>query len=79
MKIVVNNVDVYDVGHDTSLNEYIVYVCTDDNVIVTAVADVIGQGSLSDTVNKLTQKYNIDDRLVTYIPYNKSFEDVIGK
>ena len=78
MKIVVNNVDVYDLGHDTSMNEYIVYVCTNDNVIIHAAADIIGQGSLGDTVNELIQKYNIDDRVVKYIPYDKSFEDVIN-
>jgi len=72
MKIIVNNNNTYDIGHDDSINEYLLYIATDDGVMTKAVDKIYGETVLADTVSVLSKQYNSTETI--YIPYGKTTE-----
>jgi hypothetical protein len=77
MKLIVNNNDIYDIGHDDSINEYLLYVTTDDDVIIKAFDKVYGENVLTDTIALLRKSYTISETI--YIPYNKTTEEAYNE
>ena len=77
MKLIVNNNDTYDIGHDDSINEYILYVTTDDGVVTKALDKVYGEHVLTDTIAILKKSYDIKETI--YVPYGKTTEEALDE
>lgn len=65
MKLIVNNNDTYDIGHDDSINEYILYVTTDDGVLVKALDQIYGENILEESIAILRKQY--DFTVITHL------------
>jgi hypothetical protein len=76
MKLIVNNNDTYDIGHDDSINEYILYVTTDDGVLVKALDDVYGENVLQESIAVLRKQYNFTK--ITYLSLDQTTEETLN-
>ena len=74
MKLIINNNDIYDLGHDDSMPEYILYVVTEDNVIVKAW-DKIYNGVLDEMKALIYKDYNITETIK--VKYGENVEDAL--
>lgn len=70
MKLIVNNNNTHDIGHDDSVDEYLLYVMTNDNVIDTAIDCIYGEASLAESIANIKSDHIITETI--YIPYNKT-------
>jgi len=77
MKLIINNCDIYDIGHDDSINEYILYVVTDDNKFVKGYCKIYGEKVLDGTVTNIKQQYDIKQTI--NVPYEKTTEEVLNE
>jgi hypothetical protein len=76
MNLIIKHVDIFDIGHDDSINEYIVYVSTTDNVLIKAYDKIYGETVLDETVYLLKKQYQINT--VIRVDYNKTIEDAFS-
>jgi hypothetical protein len=76
MNLIIKHVDIYDIGHDDSINEYIVYVSTTDNVLIKAYDKIYGEQALGESVYLLKNQYQIDT--VIQVDYDKTIEDALS-
>lgn len=76
MKLIVNNINTYDIGHDDSINEYIVYVTTNDGVAFKALDKIYGERVLTETIAILKKSYDITETI--YFPHNKTTEEALN-
>lgn len=79
MKLIIKTHDIYDIGHDDSINEYVLYVTTNDGVFVEAsvINDVYGEKLLDVAIKSIRTKYNITQEI--RVPYNKTTEEVLNE
>lgn len=79
MKLIIKTQDIYDIGHDDSINEYVLYVTTNDGVFVEAsvIDEVYGEKLLDVAVKAIKSKYDITQEIK--VPYNKTTEEVLNE
>ena len=76
MKLIVNNNNTYDIGHDDSIKEYLLYVTTDDGVLVKALDDVYGENVLQESIAVLRKQY--DFTVITHLSLDQTPEEVLN-
>lgn len=77
MKLIINNIDTYDIGHDDSVNEYLIYIMTSDGTIIKGLDKIYGENVLTDTVAIAKKTYSIEETI--YVPYGKTTEESLNE
>ena len=77
MKLVINNIDVYEVSNTETYYEHLVYVMTQDNIPVKAYNEIYSEKVLDGLVASLYKQFNIVQ--VVNVPYEVTTEKVLNE
>lgn len=77
MKLIIKNIDTYDIGHDDSIDEFIIYVATNENQLVRAYTKIYGDKVLHETIFMLKKQYNT--KQIINVPLHLTSQEVLDE